>query len=59
MLLSTASCADGPAVVDSFCVKAEPFYLDPGDVLTRSTKEMVLRHNRTGQRDCGWEPIGP
>lgn len=48
-----ASCAtDGPAA--DFCLIARPITVEDADAFTDTTARMILEHNETGARLCGW-----
>lgn len=52
-----ASCAAGGG--GSFCTTARPIYVEVEDVFTTATVRMILAHNETGARLCGWQPVRP
>jgi len=51
LILLTSCAATGPAVD---CAAWRPITVEDGDVLTRETARLILAHNLTGRRLCGW-----
>lgn len=45
-------------IVDTACDWTRAIYVDKADVLTDSTAEAILAHNRAGAKVCGWKPKG-
>jgi len=42
--------------VDTACDWTRPIYVEEADVLTDSTAQAILAHNRAGAKLCGWKP---
>lgn len=55
MALLLVSCATTGAGDASFCDVANRICIDPGEQLTDTTAQMLLEHNRTGAKLCGWK----
>lgn len=55
LMTLAAGCADGRKTEGSFCRIANPIYVSSRDVLTDGTVIIVLKHNETGERLCGWK----
>lgn len=39
----------------TFCDLAEPYRPAQGETYTDQNKRWVIRHNTTGERQCGWK----
>lgn len=60
MLLISSSvvsgCAKSELVVEpSFCAVSGPIMIGKDDVLTDQTARLILSHNLTGKKLCGWK----
>ncbi len=44
-----------PTITDStYCMTAKPIYISKNDVISDSTARLILEHNLTGKKLCGW-----
>lgn len=55
LLILLLSCSGGGG--GSFCLTARPIYVSGTDHISAETARLILAHNETGARLCGWEPL--
>ena len=55
LLILLPSCSGGGG--GSFCLTARPIYVSGADRISIETARLILAHNETGARLCGWEPL--